>query len=84
MNNSFLRKYIVAWKYLFRIKSIVTSDKLNHCNLMQPNKTPFADNDMIRRTKFSQLYYWGLSNQMTPTNAYYMAKKKTLKLYPIT
>jgi len=51
---------------------------------MQPNKTPFADNDMIRRTKFSELYYWGLSMAMTPNRAYHMAKFKTLKLYPIT
>ena len=73
MRDFFLMKYIVAWKNLFRIKLIVTSDKLNPYNLMQPNKTPFADNDMIRMTKFSELYYWGLSIAMTPNRAYHMA-----------
>lgn len=50
---------------------------------MQPNKTPFNDNDIIRRTRYTQLYYWAKWIWNNPTKAHYIAKKKTLSEYPI-
>ena len=48
------------------------------------NLTPFSHLDQVRQAKFLALYHWWKSISMVPTKAFYMAKKKTLALYPIT
>jgi len=45
--------------------------------------TPFDPNDQVRNTKFNQVYHWAMSIGKTPTNAYFIAKNKTLKDFPI-
>lgn len=43
--------------------------------------TPFTD--PIRTQYFQTIYHWAQSIQMTPAKAYWVARKKTLKLYPL-
>jgi hypothetical protein len=45
--------------------------------------TPFHSLDHIRNAKFLALYNWAKGLEMNHRRAYFIAKKKTLKEYPI-